>query len=69
MTLYAAACVAGRAAARFPTSGAADQAIDFLRRAFAEGYGREKAATDPDLAAVRRHPRFAQLLAGGQAAP
>jgi serine/threonine protein kinase/tetratricopeptide (TPR) repeat protein len=68
-TLYAAACVAARAAARFPTSGAGDQAVDFLRRAFAEGYGREKAATDPDLAAVRRHARFAPLLADGQAVP
>jgi hypothetical protein len=64
MTLYAAACVAGRAAARFPSSGAADQAVEFLRRAFAEGYGREKAEDDPDLAGIRTHPRFVQLLAG-----
>jgi hypothetical protein len=71
VTLYAAACVAGRAAALSPASGAAEQAVDFLRRAFAEGYGREKAESDPDLAGIRRHPRFVQLLAGqpGAAAP
>jgi hypothetical protein len=61
--------VASRAAERFPAAGAADQAVEFLRRAFAEGYGREKAETDPDLAGVRRHPRFAQLLAGKPVAP
>jgi serine/threonine protein kinase/Tfp pilus assembly protein PilF len=64
MTLYAAACVAGRAAARFPASGAAEQAVEFLRRAFAEGYGREKAKDDPDLAGARAYPGFVQLLAG-----
>ncbi len=64
VTLYAAACVAGRAAARFPASAAPDQAVEFLRRAFAEGYGRDKAPNDSDLAAVRTHPRFAQLLGG-----
>src|SRR5262249_6608805 len=63
MTLYAAACVAARAAAQFPASGAAEQAVEFLRRAFAEGYGREKAEADPDLAGVRQHPHFIQLLA------
>jgi serine/threonine protein kinase/Flp pilus assembly protein TadD len=62
VTLYAAACVAARAAA-------ADQAVDFLRRAFAEGYGRDKAATDADLAAVHRDPRFAQLLGGKPGSP
>jgi hypothetical protein len=62
-TLYAAACVAARAAERFPSSAAAERAVEFLRLAFAEGYGREKAETDPDLAGVRRHPRFVQLLA------
>jgi serine/threonine protein kinase/Tfp pilus assembly protein PilF len=54
-TLYLAACVAARAAA-------AEQAVEFLQRAFAEGYGREKAETDPDLAGVRQDPRFVRLL-------
>jgi hypothetical protein len=54
--------VAARAAARFPSSTAAEKAVEFLRLAFAQGYGREKAETDPDLAALRRHPRFVQLL-------
>jgi hypothetical protein len=63
-TLYAAACVAARAAERFPSSAAAEKAVAFLRLAFAEGYGREKAAADPDLAGVRRHPHFVQLLDG-----
>jgi serine/threonine protein kinase/tetratricopeptide (TPR) repeat protein len=69
MTLYAAACVASLAAARFPASGAPEQAVEFLRRAFAEGYGREKAEGDPDLAGVRTHPRFSQLLAGPPGRP
>jgi hypothetical protein len=56
--------VAARAAARFPSSGAAEKAVAFLRLAFAEGYGREKAEADPDLAGVRRNPRFVQLLGG-----
>jgi serine/threonine protein kinase/tetratricopeptide (TPR) repeat protein len=63
-TLYAAACVAARAAARFPASAAAGQAVDFLRRAFAEDYGRDRAETDPDLAAIRHHPGFVRLLCG-----
>ncbi len=68
-TLYAAACVSARAAARFPSSAAAEQAVEFLRRAFAEGYGRNKAETDPDLATVCRHPRFVQLVAGERGSP
>src|SRR5262249_7762283 len=64
MTLYAAACVAARGAARFPASPAAGQAVEFLRRAFTEGYGRDRAAADPDLAALRKHPEVVQLLAG-----
>ena len=61
VTLYAAACVASLAAARLPSSAAADQAVEFLQLAFAEGYGQDRAATDPDLAGIRRHPRFVQL--------
>jgi hypothetical protein len=47
----------------FAPGGEAEQVVECLRRAFAEGYGREKVGTDPDLAAIRQHPRFVQLLA------
>ncbi len=63
---YAAACVAALAARE--TSGpasareAAGQALAFLKRAIAGGYGRDKAATDPDLKAIRNHPEFRRLL-------
>jgi eukaryotic-like serine/threonine-protein kinase len=63
-TLYAAACVAALAEARFSSSDAAEKAVAFLRLAFAEGYGREQAETDPDLAGVRQHPGFVRLLSG-----
>ncbi len=67
--LYAAACVTALAAGRTPTPAAAqplaDQAVDFLRRALEQGYGRH-AAEDPDLAAVRDHPAFGRLLASPQ---
>jgi serine/threonine protein kinase/tetratricopeptide (TPR) repeat protein len=53
VTLYAAACVAARMAVESPTSAARTQALEFLRRAFAEGYGRDRAATDPDLEGIR----------------
>jgi serine/threonine protein kinase/Flp pilus assembly protein TadD len=62
VTLYAAACVAARAAARFPQSSAAAQALDLLRRALAEGYGRDRAQADPDLTSLRDRPGFAELL-------
>jgi serine/threonine protein kinase/Flp pilus assembly protein TadD len=67
-TLYAAACVAARLAEK--ASGAAadqlgGQALAFLERALLHGYGREKAATDPDLRPISGHPRFAQLLQRG----
>jgi serine/threonine protein kinase/tetratricopeptide (TPR) repeat protein len=64
-TLYAAACVAARLAEK-AAGAAADQlggqALAFLERALSHGYGREKAATDPDLRPISGHPRFAQLL-------
>jgi tetratricopeptide (TPR) repeat protein len=61
-TLYAAACVAARAAEKLrgsATGSSADQrAIALLKQALAQGYGRETAAGDPDLAALRDHPEF-----------
>jgi serine/threonine protein kinase/Flp pilus assembly protein TadD len=66
-SLYAAACVAARAAERAGGSDAgrasAAKALSLLREAFARGYGRDKVALDPDLAALRGEPAFAQLTA------
>jgi serine/threonine protein kinase/lipoprotein NlpI len=60
VTLYAAACVSALAAVQHPA--VADQAVKLLEKAFAENYGRDKATADPDLAALRRDPRFRTLL-------
>jgi tetratricopeptide (TPR) repeat protein len=64
VTLYAAACVAARAAEKTSDPGALDQALAFLRKAFDHGYGQDRAAADPDLAAIRQLPAFRRLLAG-----
>ncbi len=56
-TLYAAACVAARAAEAAPSPRALNQAFELLERAWALGAGRN-AQDDPDLAALRRDPRF-----------
>ena len=60
VTLYAAACVSALAAVQHPA--VADQAVKLLEKAFAENYGRDKAAADPDLASLRRDARFRTLL-------
>ncbi len=69
-TLYAAACVAARAVEKYDDPAAAKQtagqAFVFLRKAFAQGYGRDKAARDPDLRGIRRYPEFQQLVHPGQ---
>jgi serine/threonine protein kinase/Tfp pilus assembly protein PilF len=68
---YAAACVSallaetwgpGKGENRAQAEAAANQALGFLQDAFARGYGRDHAADDPDLAALRRHPEFQRLL-------
>ena len=64
-TLYAAACVAARAAKAAPSSLAKDQAFDLLQRALALGSGK-KAGEDPDLIALQGDPRFERLIAGAQ---
>src|SRR5262249_21010294 len=60
--LYAAACVVSRAYGALGSDGAASQALDLLERAVAEGADSSRAAEDPDLAAIRRQPRFRRLV-------
>ncbi len=66
-TLYAAACVIARAYGSFGTAATAAQSLDLLKRALAEGADPAKAQEDPDLAPIRRLPRFAPLTARKQA--
>ena len=62
----AAACVAALAAESYNGAAAArqatEQALNFLEKAFARGYGRDQAATDPDLKAVSQNPHFTELI-------
>jgi tetratricopeptide (TPR) repeat protein len=60
-TLYAAACVAARAAEANPTPRGLDQAFDLLERAWSLGSG-QRAHEDPDLAVLRRDPRFTRRM-------
>jgi serine/threonine protein kinase/tetratricopeptide (TPR) repeat protein len=68
-TLYAAACVAALMAEKSHDAVAAEQAaaqaVALLNHAFARGYGREQAAKDPDLKALRKNAAFVELLGGG----
>lgn len=63
---YAAACVASLAAEKAPDRAVArqnaEQALAFLRNAFAHNYGQDKAANDSDLTALRQNPKFDDLL-------
>jgi eukaryotic-like serine/threonine-protein kinase len=61
-TLYAAACVMARAFDKVGTAAISNQGLDLLERALAEGADPAKAAEDPDLVAIRRHPRFQRLI-------
>jgi serine/threonine protein kinase/lipoprotein NlpI len=65
ITLYAAACVLSRAAGKTPDLQTRrqleDQAIDFLTKAFEQGYGLASAAADPDLGSLRHRPEFQAL--------
>src|SRR5260370_29588653 len=62
ITLYAAACVCAHVVRKHSTAAAKAQALDFLRRAFACGYGLDKAAVDPDFASIRQDADFKSLL-------
>jgi adenylate cyclase len=55
VTLYNAACFHSLA-------GDVDSALDMLERAMPGGGNRDWMANDPDLANLRGHPRFAELL-------
>jgi tetratricopeptide (TPR) repeat protein len=63
-TLYAAACVAAlRAQQGGPAAPQAEeQALTFLRQAFDQGYGPDRADEDHDLDGIRQHPEFRTLL-------
>jgi tetratricopeptide (TPR) repeat protein len=65
--LYAAACMAALAAEKSANPAAArqmaDQALTFLQKALACGYGKAQAPTDPDLAGVRNRPEFRRRVA------
>ncbi len=63
-TLYVAACVAALAAEQIDEPQLKNQALDLLQRAIAQGVDREKARTDPDLAAIRKHSRFEEAVGG-----
>jgi hypothetical protein len=60
MTLYAAACVC--ALLSRDHKDLAGKAIDYLARAFARDYGRDKAADDTDLASLRQRQDFRDLV-------
>ncbi len=63
-THYAAACVAAQAMNHRPAAAkaASSQALLLLARALELGYGRDRAAADPDLAPLRPSPDFIRLL-------
>jgi hypothetical protein len=64
-TIYAAACVAAliaRQSQGAEAQRAVDQALGLLEQAFGRGYGITQAGEDHDLDAIRKDPRFRQLL-------
>jgi tetratricopeptide (TPR) repeat protein len=65
-TLYAGACVAALAASKISdvqtATRAREQAVELLEKAFAQGYGPDKAVLDPDLTALQQNATFQHLL-------
>jgi len=66
VTLYAGACVYALIAAKCPdpiqAQAAGDHALVLLGAAFEQGYGRDRAVADSDLAGVHQRPDFARLV-------
>ncbi len=63
--MYAAACITALAAKKLSgnrKTELASSAIELLKKAFAQGYGKDIAAKDPDLTALRGQPEFERLL-------
>jgi eukaryotic-like serine/threonine-protein kinase len=57
-SLYAAACVASLASKQLSDPALAQQSLDLLEKAFAQGVGQDKVDDDPDLAGVRANPEI-----------
>jgi tetratricopeptide (TPR) repeat protein len=70
VTLYAAACVYALVADKTADPATAEalvrRSLAFLAEAFARGYGKDKAARDTDLKALRQRPEFRRLVRGGK---
>jgi len=66
ITLYAAGCVyaliAEKCADRIQADAAGEHALALLAAAFEQGYGRDRAAADTDLAGIRDRADFARLV-------
>jgi serine/threonine protein kinase/Flp pilus assembly protein TadD len=63
--VYAAACITALAAKKrngSPRANLVSRAVKLLKEAFALGYGRDKAADDPDLSSLHGHAEFDQLI-------
>jgi len=60
ITLYAAACVTALVGRN--NDERLGRSLDFLKRAFTLGYGRDKAAEDDDLANLRSRREFQELI-------
>ncbi|HZY85306.1 MAG TPA: protein kinase [Gemmataceae bacterium] len=71
--LYGAACVAAWVAQKSSDPALARQAraqaLGLLEKAFARGYGADRAAKDPDLQGIQSDPGFARLLSRRPAVP
>ena len=65
-TLYAAACVYSLTAANNSNAAlakwSAERAIELLAEALKRGYGREIFTSDADLAGIRNHPKWRELV-------
>ena len=65
-TLYVAACVAALAAGKRDDAKLETQALEFLQKAADKDADLERARTDPDLARIRDHRPFKEILDQGK---